>query len=308
MWRLRVFTAMTLLLPWTALFAQIVEYGGSATPVPHDPYVHVVSEADSPVEPTYVKAKDGAYIATAIRKPKGDGPFPALIVFHGAPGGRGMEQLVGWSRGDHGGPVWERFLAEGFVVIVADYRGGPWNTMNAPSETGLVTAIDDGLAIIDYVEALPYVDETRISVYGVSLGGNLVMFLASAVPTLHAVVAGAPAPIWFLGARVPTDGSRPDFSTIEADAKVAAQNIEPIRAPILILVGTIDSLLPLDRVLHDELVKHGKRVRMEIYEHGYHDFVLGPQGQGRADLASGEVLLQGALDALERTVAFVTTR
>jgi dienelactone hydrolase len=180
--------------------------------------------------------------------------------------------------------------------------------MNAPSEAGLVTAIDDGLAIIDHVKALPYVDDTRISVYGVSLGGNLVMFLASAAPTLHAVVAGAPAPIWFLGAKVPTDGSRPDFSTIKPDAEVATQNIAPIRAPILILVGTVDPLLPLDRVLHDELVKHGKRVRMEIYEHGYHDFVLGPQGQGRSDLASGEILLQGALDALERTVAFVETR
>ena len=37
-----------------------------------------------------------------------------------------MEQLVGWSRGDPGGPVWERFLQEGYVVAVADYRGGNW--------------------------------------------------------------------------------------------------------------------------------------------------------------------------------------
>jgi hypothetical protein len=53
------------------------------------------------------------------------------------------------------------------------------------------------------------------------------------------------------------------------------------------------------------LTTHGKRVRLEVYQHGYHDFVLGPQGQARPDLAEGEVLLQGALDALERTVAFV---
>ena len=76
-----------------------------------------MSEADSPVQQVYVKSKDGAYVAAAIRKPKGDGPFPAIIFFHGAPGGRGMEQLVGWSRGDTGGPVWERFLREGFVVV-----------------------------------------------------------------------------------------------------------------------------------------------------------------------------------------------
>jgi hypothetical protein len=44
---------------------------------------------------------------------------------------------------------------------------------------------------------------------------------------------------------------------------------------------------------------------MDVYEHGYHDFVLGPQGQNRPDLPRGEVLLQGALDALEKSVAFL---
>ena len=57
--------------------------------------------------------------------------------------------------------------------------------------------------------------------------------------------------------------------------------------------------------LHDELAKAGKSVRLDVYEHGYHDFVLGPQGQDRPDLERGEVLLQGALDALELTVSFV---
>src|SRR5690606_9060773 len=134
--------------------AEIVRYDGSAEPLPHDRYVRVVSEAASPIEPTYIKSKDGAYVAAAIRKPRGQGPFPAMIFCHGAPGGRGMEQLIGWARGDHGGPVWERFLQEGFVVAVADYRGGDRNLMNAPSPT-LVTAIDDGLAVIEHVRAMP---------------------------------------------------------------------------------------------------------------------------------------------------------
>jgi predicted acyl esterase len=70
-----------------------------------------------------------------------------------------MEQLVtdGLS-GDTGGPVWERFLQEGYVVVVADYRGGDMNLMSVPSSNGMVTSIDDGLAVIDYVKALPYVD------------------------------------------------------------------------------------------------------------------------------------------------------
>jgi dipeptidyl aminopeptidase/acylaminoacyl peptidase len=264
-------------------------------------YVNVVSEDMSPVMQAYIRSVDGAYVAAAIRKPPGEGPFPAVVIFHGAPGGRGMEQLVGWSRGDHGGPVWERFLQEGFVVAVADYRGGDFNLMNSPSDLPLTTAVDDGIAVIDYVTSLPYVNEDRVSVYGVSLGGNLAMFLASRKPNLHAVVAGAPAPIWFLG--VPFDGFREQAA--EPDASIAAANIAPIQSPILIQVGTADSLLGMARILYEQLQTRAKPVRLEIYEHGYHDFVLGPQGQERGDLPQGEILLQGALDALDRSLSFV---
>jgi dipeptidyl aminopeptidase/acylaminoacyl peptidase len=266
-----------------------------------------VSERDSPIQQAYIKAKDGVYIAAAIRKPRGEGPFPAIVMFHGAPGGRGMEQITGWSRGDHGGPVWERFLQEGYAVIVADYRGGDFNLMNSPSMNGMVTAIDDGITVIEHVRGLPYVDRARLSVYGVSLGGNLVLFLASKIPDLHTVIVGAPAPMWFLGIQMPAGGARPDLSTLRPDRDVASANIAPIVTPILMLVGTADPLLAIDRTLHEELASRGKSVRMEIYEHGYHDFVLGPQGHTRPDLPRGEILLQGALDALDRTLRFVET-
>lgn len=285
--------------------AEIHRHGGSADALPHDNYVQLVSEADSPVQQTYVKTKDGLYIAAAIRKPKGDGPFPAIILFHGAPGGRGMEQLVGWSRGATGGPVWERFLREGFVVAVADYRGGDWNTANVPSSGGNATAVDDGLAVIDFVKGLPYVDGSRVSLYGVSLGGNLVAYLISKVPTIHAAILGAPAPIWFLGIQMPAGGGRPDLSTAKPDPAVAEANIAPIRTPVLILVGTEDRLLSIAMTLHDLLLQAGKSVRMDVYEHGYHDFVLGPQGQNRPELPRGEVLRQGALDALDLSISFV---
>jgi dipeptidyl aminopeptidase/acylaminoacyl peptidase len=298
--------AAVLIVSFPALAAaEIHRHEGSAEALPHDRYVRVVSEADSPVQPTYVKTKDGLYVAAAIRKPKGDGPFPAIVFFHGAPGGRGMEQLVGWSRGETGGPVWERFLKEGFVVAVADYRGGDWNAANVPSTGANATAIDDGLAVIEHVKGLPYVDGSRISLYGVSLGGNLVAYLISKAPTIHAAVLGAPAPMWFLGVKLPTTGGRPDFSKAVPDPAVADANIAPIRTPVLILVGTEDGLQPMAATFHDLLEKAGKRVRMDVYEHGYHDFVLGPQGQKRQDLPKGEILLQGALDALELTVSFV---
>jgi len=291
-------TAFLFLACSAVAFGEIHHNPGSTTPVPSDKYIHVVSEADAPVQQTYIKAKDGVYIAAAIRKPKGDGRYPAIIMFHGAPGGRGMAQLVTWSRGDFGGPVWERFLQEGYVVVVADYRGGDMNLMSVPSTNGMVTAIDDGLAVIDYVKSLPYVDPARFNLYGVSLGGNLVMQLVSRV-TVNSAIVGAPAAIWFLGMKFPPT---PDM---KPDPDIARKNIEPIHTPILILQGTADRLLPVATALHDALAAAGKPVRMEVYENGYHDFCLGPQGQKRPDLPHGEYLMDAALDALEKSVLFV---
>jgi dienelactone hydrolase len=287
--------------------AEIHHNPGGTTPLPYEKYIHVVSESDSPVQQIYIKTKDGLYIAAAIRKPKGDGRYPAIVMFHGAPGGRGMRQLAGWSRGDTGGPVWERFLQEGYVVAVADYRGGNMNLTSAPSADGMITSIDDGLAVIDYVKALPYVDAGRINLYGVSLGGNLVMNLVSRVP-VNAAIVGAPAVIWFLGMKMPPPGAAagPDrFKNLKPDPEISRKNIEPIRTPVLILIATADGLLPVATMLHDALAAAGKSVRMEVYENGYHDFCLGPQGQKRPDLPQGEALFDSALDALEKSVLFV---
>jgi acetyl esterase/lipase len=109
----------------------------------------------------------------------------------------------------------------------------------------------------------------------------------------------------FLGAAVPAakPGEKPEdrLKRMTLDLDRARKNIEPISCPILILVGTDDGLISIDRSLHDLLDKGGKAVRMEIYQKGYHDFCMGPQGHaGRK-----EPLLDITLDALEESVRFL---
>ena len=95
------------------------------------------------------------------------------------------------------------------------------------------------------------------------------------------------------------------MAAMKPDPAISARNIEPIRTPLLIIVGTEDRLLPLATTLHDMLAAAAKAVRLEIYQGGYHDFVLGNQGQKRPDLPQGEALYASALDALEKSVRFV---
>jgi dipeptidyl aminopeptidase/acylaminoacyl peptidase len=281
--------------------AEVREFPGGKE-LPHDSYIHAVPESDSPVHQVYIKSKDGLYIAAAIRKPKGNGPFPVLIHFHGAPGGRGMEKLVTWSRGDTGSPFFERFLKEGYVVVVADYRGGQnlGGLAGYMKQSG-VTYADDAVAVVDYVKALAYADPARMHVYGVSLGGDVTMNLLSRVK-LRAAILGAGAPLSFLG--IETDRTaRPEerFRNMTVDREAAGQRIAAVGTPLLVLVGTKDSLLPVNRMLHDMVAEAGKPVRMEIYGNGYHDFVMGPQGHpGRS-----EPLMDITLTALENAVRFL---
>lgn len=283
-----VLGALMLVLPMSA---EVIRHGGGKV-LPHEKYIHVVPEADSPVERVYIQSKDGAYVAAAVRKPKGPGPFPVLLYFHGAPGGRGMDKLVTWSRGDTGGPLWERFLQEGFVVVVADYRH-PLRSKSLAEPLPVTggTYVDDAVAVHEWALKQPFVDKGRVSAYGVSLGGNVVAHLATRVK-LHRVVFGAPAPMEFLDVA--------DAKATEAGPR-ALERAKLFQCSSMILVGTKDSLMPLDELFHAVLAKAGKSVQLHIFENGYHDFVAGPQGH----VGREEPLLDASMEALELALRFI---
>ena len=61
---------------------------------------------------------DGTYIAVKVRKPEGEGPFPAVLILHGGIGGGGEERIERIARG----PPPNFFLEKGFVVLASNYR------------------------------------------------------------------------------------------------------------------------------------------------------------------------------------------
>ncbi len=268
-----------------AAWTQITVHETTGKQISHDRYLEVVSQAESPLEKLYIRTGDGLYVAAAMRKPKGPGPFPAMLVLHGSPGGRGMEQLVNWSLGKCGGPVWERLLQEGYVVVVGDYRGSlpkpeAPNPVDPPAANAANAMASDALAIVEHMRSLPFIDKNRIGVYGVSLGGDVALHLASRTP-LRAVMLGAPAARLFLGAQRHASGQRKEDYSTEApppiNASLAKTNVEALQSEMLLLVGTKDGLLPLTKVLYEQLVAAGKKAQLHIYRNGYHDFPMGPQ-------------------------------
>ncbi len=144
-----------------------------------------ISEEKIPIH----EIKPGETAYATIRKPPGEGPFPAVIFLHGGLGQARMENL---RQSAVNQPAQARFLAWGYVIVNATRRANHHD----PQDRGLVT---DTLAIFDQVKALPYVDEQSIALYGGSGGGTLALEVASVTDDLAAVVAGEPATIIYMG-------------------------------------------------------------------------------------------------------------
>lgn len=154
-------------------------------------------------------------LAATEYKPDGDGPFPLMLINHGAPRSSAdipkMKAQFVWQA--------QLFARRGFVVINALRRGygdsdGPWaeNYFNCANPdyigAGLQSAKDINAAL-EYGRALPYIDTKHIVLVGQSAGGFGVLALSSQNP------AGVVGTISFAGGR----GSRgPD--EVCADSKL----------------------------------------------------------------------------------------
>lgn len=144
-----------------------------------DPVVLKAMMAQAPVPPQnnnlpsvyqtedhFIKAKDGEEIRLRIYTPEGEGPFPALVYYHGG----------GWVIG-----AVEMFEAANrivateakAVVVSVDYRLAPENPYPTP--------IEDCYTALEWVAENASdinVDPTKISVGGDSAGGNLSTVIA----------------------------------------------------------------------------------------------------------------------------------
>ncbi len=125
------------------------------------------ASAEEEIRQVYVQSYDGVYVPAALRKPAGDGPFPAILFIHGGVGGSGFEAVKNMLRGR----VPEHFHRLGYVGMATDYRRFHFGE----------DEIQDVLAAYRQIESYPFVDKRRIAVVGGSHGGYLAQMLATRV-------------------------------------------------------------------------------------------------------------------------------
>ncbi len=242
-------------------------------------------------EPAYTRyyityESGGLTISGIMNVPKGDGPFPVLILNHGYidpavyTNGRGLKRE-------------QDYLAkQGFVVIHPDYRNHAESDQDEESEFSLrLGYTEDVLNAIYAVRGagLPYIDGERIGMMGHSMGGGIAQNVMVAQPELvDAFVLYAPVSGDYrenfrryterredvaqaIVERYGSIDENPEFW----DRVSAASYYHRVRAPVQIHIGTNDESTPPEwsQEIHDRLVAKGKDVTLYIYEGEPHELI-----------------------------------
>src|SRR3984957_20039728 len=184
---------------------------------------------------------DGARLAGVLREPAGGGPHPVVIMLSGLDSAK--EELRSTE---------DLFLARGLATFSVDGPG------QGEAEYDLAIRGDwevPGAAIIDRLGTEPSLDQNRIAVWGVSLGGYYAPRVASGDDRVRACVALAGpfnfADQWDSRPSLTQEAFRvrsksPDSASARA---VAGQlslegRAKLIRCPLLVVMGTHGRLIP----------------------------------------------------------------
>jgi len=231
----------------------------------------VIREEVSPVEPIFPIAKDGHRGEGFLRKPTGEGPFPAAILIHGGLHQRPTDELRAYTLSTHP----SRFLAAGYVTVVITYRS---RDVDPTAQTPL--PVSDCVAAIELVQQLPYVDSESVLVTGASGGGDLTLEAAAQVD-VAAIAPEEPASVLMAGLVV-ADSSvarKADYIALyraQKDHSAFRAKLARIDSPILILQGDHGTHSGLNQfsaaVLIPELEAAGKQVEVITYPGEPHAF------------------------------------
>lgn len=243
-----------------------------------------------PPELVHYPGPDGQSVPAYLFQPKGldrAKKHPAIVWIHGD----GVNQNYDGWHVERNYAVYYSFhqylLQQGYVVIAPDYRGSigygsAWRE-GVHMDVGGKDFRDAAMSA-DYLKTLPYVDEGRIGVWGLSYGGFFTLLCVTEMPrTFRAGVNVAGVADYAMYWEDPYHGgwTTSRIGTPAENPKVYAQaspvsHVDRLVRPLLVLHGTADVNVPyLHSVkLIDELLKKGKGDLVEFmtYPGEFHYF------------------------------------
>ena len=182
-----------------------------------------------------------------ISKPKGNGPFPAVVLLHTC--GGLADHVYDWA---------QKLVQEGYVTIVVDsFSARGISTKCGMGSSFAIVLKYDAYGARDHLKKLPFVNGKRIGVMGWSLGG------AAAMHASH--------------------DSKKHFQAGVAFYPRCAEVSFEVTIPILLLMGKLDDWTPAENCLEGRAKparKQGYPVEWKVYPNAHHGFDQTRKGYG----------------------------
>jgi carboxymethylenebutenolidase len=205
-----------------------------------------VSADDPAVEGKMVEydAK-GAKIAAYLAKPKGNGPFPIVLICHE---NRGLTE--------HFKDVPRRFAKAGYAALAVDLLSREGGSAKvgydaAPSALSAIPPernVEDFRAGMVYMQSQPFVNKARVGMTGFCFGGAVAWRVATQIPEVKAVVP-------FYGANPPLE------------------DVGKIKSAVLALYGGTDTRINAGiPAIEEAMKKENKTFEKIIYDGAGHAF------------------------------------
>lgn len=229
----------------------------------------------SNVEYITYKARDGRKISGYVTVPKGEGPFPLIVMPHGGP--YVSETIDGFDE-------WSQMLAHyGYMVLQPQYRGSRKYGLDF-YQSAFINGSESGRAMQDdkddgalFLVKEGRVDADKIAMFGWSYGGYAALIAASRENQIYqCAIAGAAVtdPEWQLDQyRYRMDGIQKTEQLTTWDGAVSPiKEVDKVNIPLFIIHGDNDQRVPPDHYFMyvDALEKAGipyKKLLLEKADH-----------------------------------------
>jgi len=243
--------------------------------------VSVMEETSSFTRYLFAYPSDGLRITGMLNRPRGDGPFPVVILNHG------YYPLDVYQTGNGTKLAADYLAARGFMTLSPDFRSHA-DSDDAPNLFRAGHVIDT-LNLIPLAQQLPSAKPGKVGMWGHSNGGAITAKAVVVSDQIGAALIYAPASsnivedYWFRVERAASRGQ--EIDPIEWPVKPEAgaelyERLSPlpylqyVNAPIQVHWGTADEIVPRKwpEDLYTGLQAAGKQVEWFEYEGQPHSF------------------------------------
>ena len=244
----------------------------------------------SPMEFVAVKSRDGVPLNASLIKPPNfdvQKKYPVLVYTYGGPHAQVVRNAWGGANF-----LWHELMAQkGYIIFSLDNRGsaGRGHAFETPLHFRMgAQELSDQRDGVQYLKSLPYVDASRIGIWGWSYGGHMTLHaMFEAGDDFKAGFAGGPVTDWryydsiyterYLGLPQKNEKGYQDSSPV----KYAAQ----LKGKLMIAHGTGDDNVHFANTLSviNDLIEAGKYVEVLAFP---------GRGHGVSDPPARRVLMQ----------------